>query len=113
MNKSQVKLVITGSQTGRTPDHRLAEYRWALKNRDVSVSAIAEHMFAAGHQVDLSKATVIDTHPLAQSRCLLESWHIQHEQAPLNRGKSTYQGSMPPCWTDSVLDSPVHNSCLS
>ena len=48
---------------------------------DVSASAIAEHVFAAGHQVDLSKATVIDTHPHAQTRCLLESWHIQHEQA--------------------------------
>ena len=49
-------------QTGRTLDHRLAEHQWALKNGDVSASAIAEHVFAAGHQVDLSKATIIDTH---------------------------------------------------
>ena len=79
-------------QTGRTLDHRLAEHRQALKNGDVSASAIVEHMFAAGHQVDLSKATVIYTHPHAQTRCLLESWHIQHEQAPLNRGKGTLPG---------------------
>ena len=60
------------------------------KNGDVSTSAIAEHVFAAGHQVDLSKATVIGTHPHAQTHCLLESWHIQHKQAPLNRGKGNF-----------------------
>ena len=79
-------------QTGRTLDHHLAEHRRALKNGDVSASAIAEHVFAAGHQVDLPKATVIDTHPHAQTRCPLESWHIQHKQAPLNRGKGTLPG---------------------
>ena len=40
---------------------------------DVSASAIAEHVFAAGHQVDLSKAMVIDTHLHAQTHCLLKS----------------------------------------
>ena len=63
----------TGSSPGRAP--------MGSQKGDVSASAIAEHVFAAGHQVDLSKATVIDTHPHAQTRCLLESWHIQHEQA--------------------------------
>ena len=77
-------------QTGRTLDHRLAEHRLALKNGDVSASAIAEHVCAAGHQVDLSKATVIDTHHHAETYCLIESWHIQHERAPLNRGKGTF-----------------------
>ena len=36
-------------QTGRTLDHRLAEHQRALKNGDVLASAIAEHVFAAGH----------------------------------------------------------------
>ena len=48
-------------------------------------SAVAEHVFTVGHQVDLSKASVIDYHPHTQTWCLLESWHIQHQQAPLNR----------------------------
>ena len=65
-------------------DHRLAEHWRALRNGDVSVAAIGEHVFAAGHQVDLTKAMVIDAHPHAQTCCLLESWLIQHEQAPLN-----------------------------
>jgi len=49
-------------------------------------------VFAAGRQVDLSKAMVMDTHPHAQTRYLPESWHIQHEQATLNRGKGTLLG---------------------
>ncbi len=55
-------------------------------------SVLAEHVFIAGHKMDLSKATVIDTHPHVQTRCLLESWHIQHERAPRNRGKGTLPG---------------------
>ena len=68
---------------------------WQSTNRlsetvDVSATAIAEHVFAAGHQVDLSKVTVMDTQPHAQTCCLLVSWNIQHEQAPLNRGKGNF-----------------------
>ena len=72
-------------QTGRTLDH------WQSTD-GLSKTGMCEHMFAAGHQVDLSKATVIDTYPHAQAHCLLESWHIQHEQAPLNRGRGTLPG---------------------
>ena len=79
-------------QTGRSLDHRIAEHRRALRNGDVAASAPAEHVFTAGHKMDLSKATVIDTHPHAQTRCLLESWHIQHERTPLNRGRGTLPG---------------------
>ena len=63
-----------------------------LRNGVVVASALAEHVFTAGHKVDLSKATVIHAHPHAQTRCLLESWHIQHEQTPLNRGRGTLPG---------------------
>ena len=67
-------------QTGRSPDHRIGEHRRALKNGDVTASAVAEHVFISGHQMDVSKARVVDAHPHTQTRCLLESWHIQHEQ---------------------------------
>ena len=46
----------------------------------------------ARHQVDLSKASVVDYHPHAQTHCLLESWHIQRHQVPLNREKGPMPG---------------------
>ena len=79
-------------QTRRSLDHRLREHRRALKNGDLGSSALAEHVFSANHQVDLSKAMVIDTHNHTQTRCMLESWHIQHHQSPLNREKGTLPG---------------------
>ena len=79
-------------QTGRSLDLRLQEHRRALKNADVAASAVAEHLFEAGHRFDLSKASVIDSHPHTQTRCLLESWHIQHHQAPLNRERGPLPG---------------------
>ena len=77
--------------TGRSLDPCLQKHCWALKKRDVTCSAVAEHVFEAGHQVDLSKVSAIDYHPHTQTCCLLESCHIQHHQALLNREK----GSMP------------------
>ena len=34
-------------------------------------------VFSSNHHVDISKAMVIDTHNHTQTRCMLESWHIQ------------------------------------
>ena len=82
-------------QTGRSLDHCIAEHRRALRNEDVVASALAEHVFTAGHRMDVSNATVIDAHPHAQTHCLLESWHIQHERTPLNRGRGTLPGLHP------------------
>ena len=70
-------------QTGRLLDHHIPERRQAVWNGDVVASAMAEHVFTAGHKVDLLRQqTVIDAHPYAQTRYLLESWHIQHKQTP-------------------------------
>ena len=49
-------------QSGRTLKHRLSEHRQALQNGDVAASALAEHVWSTGHQVNLSKAEVIDSH---------------------------------------------------
>ena len=76
-------------QTGRSLDHRLGVHRRALRNEGVLASSLVEHVFVSHHQMDLSK--VIDAHLHTQTHWLLESCHIQHEQAPLNRGR----GSMP------------------
>ena len=34
--------------------------------------------------MDLSKAKVLDSNPYTATRCMLESWHIQHNQNKLN-----------------------------
>ena len=64
----------------------------AVTKRDVTASAVAEHVFGAGHQVNLSMASVIDYHPHTKTHCLLESWHIQHHQAAINREKGPMSG---------------------
>ena len=76
-------------QSGRTLKHRLSEHRRALQKWDVAVSALAEHVWSTGHQVNLSEAEVIDSHPFATTWCLLESWHIQRHRNTLNREKGT------------------------
>ena len=79
-------------QTGRCLNVRIWQHRQALRNGDLVASALLEHVFSCDHQVDLSKATVIDAHPHTQTHCMLESWHIQHQQAPLNRDRGTLPG---------------------
>ena len=38
----------------------------------------------------LSKAMVIDTHSHIKTHSMLESWHIQHQLARLNRDRGTF-----------------------
>ena len=82
--------VPTLGRRGRSLDHCLQDHLHALKSGDVAAIALAEHVLSSDHQVDLSKATLFDAH--TQTRCMLESWHIQHQQAPLNRDRGTLPG---------------------
>ena len=72
-------------QTGRSRKHRLKGHRRALRNGDVAISALAEHALMAGHGIDLSKTEVVDSNPYTPTRCMLESWQIQHKENKLNR----------------------------
>ena len=51
------------------------------------------------HQVNLSKAEVMDSHPIVTTRCLLESWHIQHHPNTLNWEKKLCLESTQLYWT--------------
>ena len=73
-------------QTGRSLEQHLGEHRRALRKEDLLASTVAEHVFTLGHQINLSKTRVMDSHPHHQTQRLLESWHIEREQSPLNRG---------------------------
>ena len=65
-----------------------------LQHLDVIKQLFASelHVFSSNHQVDLSKAMVIDTHNHTHTRCMLESWHIEHHQSLLNKERDTLPG---------------------
>ena len=88
------RLIIVTTQRWVFMKTMVQGHRRALKNGDVGSSALAEHVFSANHQVDLSKAMVIDTHNHTQTRCMLESWHIQHHQTPSTGRRAPCQDSM-------------------
>ena len=67
----------------------------SLKNGDIQTSALAEHVFKTGHAVDLSQSEVLGHHHHTITRCMLESWYIQHNQTVLN---SEWQS-----WTDGHI----------
>ena len=76
-------------QTGRCLKQRVSEHRRALKKGDIQASALAEHVYETGHAVGLSKSEVLDHHHHTTTRCMLESWHIQHNRVALNRERRT------------------------
>ena len=82
-------ILCVAGQTGRSLKQRVSEHRHALKNGDVQTSTLAEHVFKTGHAVDLSQSEVLDHHQHITTRCMLESWYIQHKQAVLNRERGT------------------------
>ena len=86
-------------QTGRSLKHWLKEHRCTLKNGDVAASALAERALVAGHGIDLSKTEVVDSNPYTATRCMLESWHIQHNENKLNRER----GNLPELYA-ALLD---------
>ena len=48
---------------------------------------------------DLSKTEVVDSNPYTATRCMLESWHIQHNENKLNRER----GNLPELYA-ALLD---------
>ena len=46
---------------------------YASQKGNEAALALAEHVWSTGHQVNLSKAEVLDSHPIVTTRCLLES----------------------------------------
>ena len=72
-------------QTDRTLGQRLKEHQRAVRDRNISTSALADHVCSTGHPVDWNEAQVIDSCPHTPKRCLLESWLIQKQPSTLNR----------------------------
>ena len=73
-------------QTGRTLGKRLKEHQRAVRDRNTSTSALAEHVCNTGHPVEWSQTQVIESCRHTSKRCLLESWMIQRQRpSTLNR----------------------------
>ena len=81
-------------QTGRTLEQRLKEHQQAVRDRNTSTSALADHVCSTGHPVDWSKTLILDSCPHTSKRCLLESWMIQKQSSTLNREL----GPVPPAY---------------
>ena len=78
-------------QTGRTLGQRLKEHQRAVRDRNTSTSALADHVCSTGHPVEWNRAQIIDSCPHTSKRCLLEWWMIQKEPSPWTENLGHYR----------------------
>ena len=71
-------------ETGRNLKTRLTEHKRATKNKDPT-NHIAEHHKQTGHNIDWDSADCITHCNNWYQRRLLESWHTNLQNKPLNR----------------------------
>ena len=74
-------------ETKRRLESRLAEHRKAVQRGEVNASALAEHVWNAGHQVDWDSMKVLDASSRHHSRLALEAIHIRRQKNSLNRDR--------------------------
>ena len=92
-------------QTGRNLSQRIREHRRAVDNFDMDTSALAEHANKEDHWIAWKDASVIDQHPVLQSRCSVKSWYINNLPGILNQEK----GSLPEAYLSlrTAKDTPI------
>ena len=64
-------------QTARPLDVRVGEHKAAVKKCETASSAVAEHIWVKGHQMDWSATSILARETDKDQRCCLESWFIQ------------------------------------
>ena len=64
-------------QTSRALDTRLKEHKKAVEKGDTSTSAVAEHVWLQGNQMDFKNSTILAQEADCHQRCYMESWLIQ------------------------------------
>ena len=72
-------------QTGRPLETRVKEHKTAVRNGEVSSSALAEHAWNESHQIDWDDVSVLAAENNLQRRLTLESWHIHQHSTTVNR----------------------------
>ena len=93
-------------QTGRTLGQRIKEHRKAVSSFNTDTSALAP-VLTEDHRIDWEAASILDQHPFTQSRCMVESWYINHLPNTLNRERGplpeAYQSLSRPCPHDGAI----------
>ena len=95
-------------QTGRILEQRIKEHRKAVSTFNTDTSALAEHVLTEDHRIDWEAVSILDQHPYTQSRCLVESWYINHLPNTLNRER----GLLPDAY-QSLLRPRLHDRATS
>ena len=72
-------------ETGRTLSCRLKEHKYAVRSRDITSSALAEHWLNTGHSFAWDDAHVVELCQAWHRRRSLEAWHIRSHPHTLNR----------------------------
>ena len=72
-------------QTGQNLQQWVKEHQRAVKQQNVSTSALAEHVWQKGHKINWDNPTILARHPYFLQRCILESWHIHGQKYANNR----------------------------
>ena len=92
-------------ETKRKLCKRIDEHKRALRMCDCNASAVAEHVWNAGHHVDWSGVTILDLDQNLHRRLNLEACHIRMQPSPVNRDR----GSLPPVYDHLLKHSQSHS----
>ena len=79
-------------ETKTKPGKRVNEYKRAVHRVDIEVSALAEHAWSTGHEVDWKRISVLDYNHDLYEQLILEACHIRKQSLPLNRDEGRLPG---------------------
>ena len=114
------------SQTGRILGQRLKEHQRAVRDRNTSISALADYVCSTGHQVDWNKAQILDSCPTHPSNSYWSHEWFRNTPQPWTESLDLYRlyinsfsdlhNHPPPSYACILLYSHVHylmeNYCL-
>ena len=72
-------------ETTRKLETRMTEHRRAVQRGGTNMSALADHAWTVGHQIDWDSTTVLGVNSRYYARLALEAIHIRGQKESLNR----------------------------
>ena len=72
-------------ETMRRLETRMTEHRRAVQRGETNMSALADHAWTVGHQIDWDSTTVLGVNLGYYARLALEAIHIRERKESLNR----------------------------